>query len=265
MARLARLACSISLLCGACLAQGNKISFEVATIKPLPPDAHPGPMIRGGPGTADPETFTVESFALKDLITLFFHLRGFQISGPAWIANARYDIAAKVAPGATKEQRDLMMQNLLAERFSLKFHYERKTHAAYDLVVDKGGFRLKPPTKETDVGELNRQNAAMTGQKAMISMYAVEGGRGFYAIAATLDEFRGILESQLDGVPVLEKTGISGTYNFRLQFAPGNDAPNSSLPSLFTAVEECCGLKLQPVKAQFDVMIIDRIGPPGDN
>ncbi len=248
MSRLALIPVCIGLLCAAGFAQEAPVSFEVASVKPARPDA--AGMLRGGPGTADPEAFTIESFALKDLITYFsFHLRAFQVSGPAWIENTRYDIAAKVAPGATKEQRDLMMQNLLVERFRLKFHYEEKTHAAYDLVVDKRGFKLKPPTRETDVGEVNRQNAAMTGQKAMISMYAVDGGRGFYAIAATVNEFRGVLESQLDGVPVLDKTGIRGTYNFRIQYVPGNGATDSSLPSLFTAVEECCGLKLQPVKA----------------
>ena len=266
MARPAKLAGCMVVLCAAGFAQEAKIGFEVATIKAVRPDARPGPMVRGGPGTADPETFTVESFAVRDLIAfLSFHLRTFQISGPAWIGNTRYDIAAKVAPGATKEQRDLMMQNLLAARFGLKFHYEKKTHTAYELVVDKRGFKLKPPARETDVGENNRQIGAMTGQKALISLFAVEGGRGITAISATVDEFRGILEARLDNVPVLDKTGISGTYNFRIQYAPGNGTADSSLPSLFTAVEECCGLKMRPVKAQFDVMVIDRIDPPSEN
>jgi uncharacterized protein (TIGR03435 family) len=132
-----------AVLWAACFAQQASVSFEVATIKPARPDAqYTGP--RGGPGTSDPGRFSIESMALRDLIAYAYNVRSFQISGPAWVEKPRYEVVAKVPPGATRDQFNLMLQSLLTERFNMKFHRETKAHAAYELVAIRNGLKLKP-------------------------------------------------------------------------------------------------------------------------
>jgi uncharacterized protein (TIGR03435 family) len=167
--------------------------------------------------------------------------------------------------GATRDQRNLMLQSLLTERFNVKVHFEKKTHAAYDLVLDKRGFKLRPSARAPVIPEMNKPMLAMTGQKSFFSLYPVQGGLGIFGPAMTIDDFRGMLEGQLDGVPVLDKTGVTGSYDFQIEFARENVTGDSSLPSLFTAVEECCGLRMQQTKAEFDVVVIDRIQRPTEN
>lgn len=264
MRETAALAVSFFVFCVFSMAQ--KPSFEVASVKPVAPGRAGDGLPRGGPGTSDPETFSIQAIGLRGLITWAWSVRTFQVSGPAWIDSARYDIAAKVRPGATKDQFRMMLRSLLEERFNLKFHQESKTHAAYDLVVDKRGFKLKPSTKEQVIPEENKEQMALMGMKSYFGIVPRPGGRLIVGTALPIAAFANVLEGQFDNVPVLDKTGITGTWDFYVEFANVDDTTGaSSLPSLFTAVEEKCGLKLLPVKAPFDIMVIDHIDPPDEN
>ncbi|MEO8097414.1 MAG: TIGR03435 family protein [Acidobacteriota bacterium] len=107
-------------------AQGQpRLAFEVATVKPAATITGPG-LPRGGPGLADPEHVNYRSLSMKNLLMAAYDLPFNQIAGPPWIDTERFDIAATVAPGATKEQATVMLQNLLAERFKLEAHKETK-------------------------------------------------------------------------------------------------------------------------------------------
>src|SRR6202050_2161745 len=133
-------------------------SFEVAPIKPAaPPAASMGPgggmkiAIRmgsqGGPGTSDPGQITYSSMPIKSLLVTAYGVKTYQVSGPSWMDTERFDIVAKVPPGATKDDVKLMLQNLLAERFKLTLHREKKELPMYALMVAKNGPKLKesPP------------------------------------------------------------------------------------------------------------------------
>src|ERR1035438_4799324 len=125
-------------------------TFEVASVKPAEPQP-PGQMrirMSGGPGTADPGQLTYTNVALKDVLMNAYGVKGDQINGPKWLDSERFDIAAKIPEGATKEQFKLMLQNLLAERFKLTLHHETKELPMYALVVGKGGSKLKESVDE---------------------------------------------------------------------------------------------------------------------
>ncbi|MEP6716303.1 MAG: TIGR03435 family protein, partial [Terriglobia bacterium] len=119
--------------------------FDAASIKPAPPPL--GGMMRvgtsGGPGTSDPGLFKCMNCSISMLITQAYDIQRYQLTGPSSIDGDRFDINAKVPEGATKDQFRLMLQNLLADRFKLTVHHDKKEMAAFDLVVAKNGPRLK--------------------------------------------------------------------------------------------------------------------------
>ena len=100
-------------------------------------------MMRGGPGSPDPGQITYSNVSLKQVLTNAYGIKSYQISGPKWLDSERFDIVAKIAMGSTKEQFQMMLQNLLAERFKLAVHHETKELPIYALVVGKGGPKLK--------------------------------------------------------------------------------------------------------------------------
>src|SRR5579862_9137335 len=119
--------------------------FEVAAVKSVDPNSGaPGSnVMRGGPGTDDPERITLVSVTMKRLLMVAYRVDENQISGPGWLDSQRYAIVAKVPAGSTREQLLVMLQNLLAERFHLALHHEMKDFPAYELVIAKGGLKLK--------------------------------------------------------------------------------------------------------------------------
>src|ERR1035438_3438389 len=120
-------------------------TFEVASVKPAEPQAMGmmSIMMRGGPGSPDPGQITYSGVSLKNVLMNAYGVKGYQINGPKWLDSERFDIAAKIPMGATKEQFKLMLQNLLAERFKLTLHHETKELPMYALVVGTGGSKLK--------------------------------------------------------------------------------------------------------------------------
>ena len=119
---------------------GPRLEFEVASVKPAPPPS--GNMIRigmgGGPGTPDPGRLNYEFVNLRMVLGEAYGVKSYQISGSSLLDTERFNMTAKVPPGTTKEQFRVMLQNLLADRFGLKLHREKKDLQAYSLVVGKG-------------------------------------------------------------------------------------------------------------------------------
>jgi uncharacterized protein (TIGR03435 family) len=249
-------------------------SFEVASIKPS----------RSGDGRTrimfSPDAFTVEGLSAKTLIGLAYNLRDFQISGgPGWIDSERYDINAKMdeptieslrklPPEQAREQRRLMLQSLLAERFQLKVSQSSKELPIYALVVAKSGAKLSesaaPPA-----------GSGPTGQRTMMRLEPGQLTATAISISALVDRL-----SLEVGRKVVDKTGLEGRYDFTLHWTPEQQAPlggpgngsegappssDSSGPSIFTALQEQLGLKLESAKGPVETIVIDRIERPSAN
>jgi uncharacterized protein (TIGR03435 family) len=176
---------------------------------------------------------------------------------PVWAKEVMYDIDAKVAGedaatfGKLKVgERNRMLQALLQRRFNLKAHLDSRELPVYDLVVAKGGPKLKEATPDE-------------AAKAMLWLRS----RGeIDSTSMPLHSLPSMLARELDR-PVVDKTGLTGNYDFTLRFATATAATSDSQddPSIFTAVREQLGLKLEPSKALLDVLIIDNLEKPTDN
>jgi uncharacterized protein (TIGR03435 family) len=258
--------------------------FEVASVKVAPPG---GPKdISGGPGTGDPERFTVVGMSLGYLIRRAYNIQAYQMSGsPDWMPAARFNVVAKVPPGTTSEQFRLMLQNLLAERAGLKVHWETKEMAGYTLVLAKGGPKLRESLPGTSAD--SDQRAVMPDDRPLFTV----GANGFPLLAPgdeplevtvawgktaeraghrTAQQIAETFSANL-GCPVIDGTGLMGVYDytlyFQLPFAAPRSVPGRSTPlppaeadtgpNLFEAVQKQLGLKLEPRKAQVEILVID--------
>ena len=283
----------------------NSPTFEVASVKPAAPIV--GNMIRvgmrGGPGSPDPGQITYTNVTVKNVLMNAYGVKGFQITGPGWLDSERYDIVAKLPRGATKAEFMVMLQNLLAERFKLTLHREKKDLPIYALVVGKNGPKLKESVEEpAPKGGGPADGPAVMGKMAMGKdgfpvLPPGSGGRGSTAImlmngsarmTASGQSMAGLAEmlsNQLD-LPAVDMTGLTGKYDFTLYFAPealvgmrlgapptpgpppgegGGGVPDASAPdaqsnpSLFTAIQEQLGLRLEQRKGPVDLLVIDHL------
>jgi uncharacterized protein (TIGR03435 family) len=246
MKRLAILVACLLPLGG--LAVEPKKTFEVASVKPSAPsvggDGHNFHMTMGarfGPGTADSTRWACDNCSLGLLLTEAYSLKRFQITGPKWLDSERFDIVARVAEGATKDDLRLMQQNLLAERFGLKVHIEKKEMQVYDLVVGKNPPKLKEaapakpgadgaPTHEFGHGGPSAGPTPMrmgaggwadhsAGRTVTITMH---GNTRHQAVGEDMQQFADVLAAQLDR-PVTDSTGLTGKYDFLLTFSGGKE------------------------------------------
>jgi uncharacterized protein (TIGR03435 family) len=216
-------------------------AFEVASMKLSPPGGNDRGVSYSPPGAVQ---FTVKNASFSFLMSLAFDLRSYQLAGlPKWADTALYDISAKVEgdKGLSYEQTLPLLQSLLEERLHLKVHHETKIMKGYALVVAKDGPKLQA-SKVADKG------AARLG-------YILQNG--IRVSNASLDGLSSLL-SHPTGRPVVDKTGIAGEYDINLHYAP-EDGTDSTLPSLFTAVQEQLGLKLEPQEVPVDMVVVDHV------
>jgi uncharacterized protein (TIGR03435 family) len=250
--------------------------FEVASIRP---NTSSGPQRF----SLFPE-FTAQNATLKDLLTLAYDVRGFQVSGgPAWINSDRYNISAKVAGASTPSREGLMLQRrrlqtLLQDRFRLTVHRETRELPIYELIVAKGGPRLYAPA----CTEIDPGNPGPAPGKTIMDYCGSSGffkGR-FEASSANMGDLAKALANLLDRT-VVDKTGISGVFHIRLTFAsddttvrapvvypddPGNPPAATDLdPNIFTALQEQLGLKLGSSKGPVEVLVVDHAEKPSEN
>jgi uncharacterized protein (TIGR03435 family) len=227
------------------LAYGQE-SFEVASIKP-----HPGVITFSSDPSVKGNRMTATASTLRDLITVAYHVRYDQISGgPGWAGTDHYDLEARAAGGEIgREQMRPMLQTLLAERFQLRIHRETKEVPMYALVVSKNG----PKLKESSPAE--EPKGQITGDGSGIHMEVCQG---------TMAQLASRLSGNGAGRPVIDRTGLQGNYSFKLDWvnAPGSE---SELPSLFVALQEQLGLRLEPAKGPSEVIVIDGAEKPSAN
>jgi uncharacterized protein (TIGR03435 family) len=218
-------------------------SFDAASIKPAPPPTPGRGMMmgmNGGPGSKDPELYRCNNCNLMMLIMQAYDIKPYQLSAPSSMSSERFDITAKVPVGATKEQFRLMLQNMLAERFKLTIHHDQKEMQVYDLVVAKGGPKLKesaeePPTDDTPVDGLPPPPPGGRGRGPNLDkdgypvipkgcngcIMVVGGGKAhLHSEKQTMKEFAGMVSNQL-GKPVVDATGLKGKYDIDVSFDMG--------------------------------------------
>jgi uncharacterized protein (TIGR03435 family) len=241
---------TILIALGATILSGQVIStqpqFEVASIRPNTSTdlrRYITGMQRGG--------FRAINYTLKDLIRLGWDVRSYQISdGPKWLDSDRYDIEVKPevpfdvpGPGNEGDRRlRLMVQSMLADRFKLKLHQGTKEMTVYFLVIGRNGPRLK-----------------QTGEPADQGPHIQDGKGQLIATKVDMPLFSRAMAGEL-GVTVIDRTNLSGAYDLKLEWNPDEDvaaALSSSGPSIFTAMQEQLGLRLESGKAPVDVVVVD--------
>ena len=235
-------------------------AFEVATIKPVENDPKAGRyLIMQGVNR-----FIGKNYTLKLLIAAAYNLSPKTISGgPAWIASDHYDIVA-VTPGDLRPNHDeqmSMLRALLVDRFKLAFHREQKEFSIYQLELARGGPKLKPSTAAPDdppqlISTVYPQRMVLPARNVSMSDLAILMQR------AMLDR------------PVVDKTGLTGRFDFDLEWAPdetqfGGEVPIASAdapsPPLFTALQQQLGLKLEATHGPVESLIVDTIERPSAN
>ena len=244
----------------------------------------------GGPETGDPGRFTCENCTLSELVLLAYDLKHFQLTAPSWMNSERFEIVAKVPEGASKEQFRQMIRTLLAERFKLKVHRETKEMPIYELTVAKGGPRMKESTEQR-AGPESPPPVIFAPRGASLRpdgcpavpvarMMTINGRTCLQASGETMEHFVIMLSYQVAN-PVTDGTGLKGKYDFNLMWAPdtatGMPAPmpgggaavftarepagmspdGDPAPTLFAALRQQLGLRLEQKKGAVEVIVVD--------
>jgi uncharacterized protein (TIGR03435 family) len=250
----------------------SQVVFEVASVKhgPLRDYSASG---HGGPGTSDPTRWSVENYPLSSLLGIAYGISSYQLFGPSWLIEERFTVNAKLPEGTTKDQLKLMVRNLLIGRFKLAAHFEKRELPGYQLVVSKGGTKLagspgdsnqdddpaKPPAPFKWTVDKDGYPELPPGRKYSMAMGY---GRARWRFAdESMEGFAGMLGDQIHQ-PIINATGLTGKYDFVVSWSTAAIEPNApadSGPSIFAAVQEQLGLKLDSKKIPLDIVVIDHI------
>jgi uncharacterized protein (TIGR03435 family) len=276
----------------ALLAQAARPEFEVASIKPSPPDE----FNRIGAGMhIDGSQVSFKFFSLDEYIVVAYRVKRYQISSPDWMASERFDITAKLPAGGSAKDIGLMLQSLLEDRFQMKMHRDSKEFPVYGLVVDKGGLKMQESPADSpkaSPGDRRGFDAATTSRPGGIT---VDYGNGaYFTFADNKIEGRKLSFSSLAPAlsafmdrPVVDMTNLAGKYDFVLDLSPEDFramgirsaisagvalppqaiqmAEAASGDSLTVAMQKL-GLKLESRKAPLEVLAIDHAEKtPSDN
>jgi uncharacterized protein (TIGR03435 family) len=236
------------------------LEFDAVSVKPSDPNSRNGTVVsltRGG-------GLRVTNATLKDLIETAYDVRDFQIlGGPTWVGVTKYDVTATpgtrpegaAASGPGNNNLRLRVQAMLKDRFQLRLHRETRSVPIYSLVVARGGIKA---------GAMRATDSPHRG---------VNAGKGtILGEAASMADLTSKLSRLLDR-PVMNSTDLEGHYDFKLEWTPdsGPSAPDgepmaTSLgPSLFTALQQQLGLRLEGTKGPVDVLVIDHLDKPSEN
>jgi uncharacterized protein (TIGR03435 family) len=224
--------------------------FEAASIKPSPE----------GPGHtgwhSDPGVVTLQNQNLKGLIAVAWTLQENQVEGgPKWVDSDRYLIQARTPGPSDDPQMRLMLQTLLKDRFQFAFHMETKVVSGFALVTAKNGIKIEP-AKDAAGSRSSSNNGHMD------------------ASGMSMDRLATWLSRQLRS-PVSDATGVVGVYDLKLEWDPASVRPAAAqdtqsadqptAPSIFTALQDQLGLKLEPRKVLMQILVVDRAERPSEN
>jgi uncharacterized protein (TIGR03435 family) len=229
-------------------------SFDVASIK-----VHEGPMRRLGVSTSG-QRLTADAANVRMLVMYAYNLKNFQVTGTDPLLtrdDVRWDIMAKDEGDTlpTPAQFRQMVKSLLADRFQLKLHTEMREMPVYAIVVGKGGIKFKESEADPDV----------------MGLYSLKGRNNVITLPrATMSDLVDAVANGMLDRPVVEHTGLTGTYSIKLTYTPNTRANRESEPDLsdinvFQALEEQLGLKLEARKEPVEMVVVDRIEKPTAN
>ena len=239
----------LAFVCSAMCAQ----SFEVVSIHA----SEPG--LRTGNVHTDPGIFSIHNMTLHFCIEWAYDVRPLQITGPAWLNEVRFDINAKTADNnADDDQLRLMVRAMLADRFGLKVHHEQKEQQVFALTVAKGG----PKFHATGTKDASRFTESATDGATGFS----EDKTGAMADHVTMGDVANKV-SELVSRIVIDKTGLTGRYDFRLDLTPfmtaDTDSKDGAKPDmmsiLFAGFNDQLGLKLEAGKESVDLLVVDAV------
>ncbi|HUH63316.1 MAG TPA: TIGR03435 family protein [Terracidiphilus sp.] len=224
--------------------QPSQPAFEVASVRPSAQTVGPD---YNNQVSWTPDRFTAKNVTLKRLIADAWNLQLNQVIGPAWLDRNEYEIEARPAADAAKEQRTLMLQSLLAERFGLKQHIETRAMRVYELTVAKNGPKIKPTADE-----------------------ASHPGAGFH-FHGEMRQFADLLAVQFSipaperpdvpvkaggpVIPVIDKTGLRGTYDFGVDLRP--ELGTDEFAAWRRALNEQLGLTIESRRGDVEVLVVD--------
>jgi uncharacterized protein (TIGR03435 family) len=282
---------------GAALAQPvtDQPGFEVASVKPSPPGNRIGSM-DGGPmptgpfnmANHDPERITWTNVRLIRVLMMAYDLPADRISGPGWLDTEMYDIVATVPKGATVPDFKRMVQNLLAERFKLTLHRDTKEVSGYALEVAKNGLKIKE-SKNPPEPSAAKSDGKVAGSPIIVDESGFPAprpgnpifspGSGFSATIKVNGMYRATVLNQsmpeiakflgtAAGMPVEDHTGMTGVYDFHLEYKPTLPAATASpadtaadidapRPDLLDAVQAQLGLRLVRKRVPRETLVID--------
>ena len=273
--------CLLLTLTGGATAQTDAHpEFEVASIKPVAPDAR-GMFIRPTPGGR----VNITNMTLKELIVIAWRIQPFQISGgPAWLDSVHYDIAAKSEDSSKPSEMPLMLQSLLKDRFQLTLHRETKELPIYALVTAKKDGKLGPRLTESKEGGCTPLDPSKGPPPPEPGKLPTLGCGGLFmqprllrGAGVTIDRLIPML-SRLLGRTVVDKTELTGKFDISMEWTPDEfqlmqlppDLPkppsaDPAGPSIFSALQEQLGLRLESQKGPVEIFVIDHAEKPSDN
>jgi uncharacterized protein (TIGR03435 family) len=282
--------CVLALACSLIYSQTAEPAFEVASVKYVGPyDSEKGLSQRGGPGTSDPTRITYENVTTLILLVRAYGVDFDQISGPAWLDSIQYTVIANVRAGTAKVEVPIMWQQLLKQRFHLAVHHEVKDLPRYELAVAKGGPKLRP-----SAGDPGKPAPGVRPTQGADGFPILPpGARHFFyqpienGVRVTRETFRDYSMQELAQElawplgelswehvmsvgRIVDKTGLLGKYDFRLEYAgthsaggafaqSGADGQPSGVPDLFDAVQRQLGLKIEASKAPTEILVVDHV------
>jgi uncharacterized protein (TIGR03435 family) len=233
-------------------------AFEVASVKR---NTNNGPSDRTPRRSGD--TVTMHNTQLGSAFMYAYHLTyAYQFSGNLQLPDGWnwYDFEAKVEGSPTDDQVRLMFQALLQDRFKLKVHREMREIPEYDLVIAKNGPRLKAAQEKSIIAIDGRPLRTGGGGVVMGT-----DGRHLAAKGGTMEQIVKSLIGELRA-PVVDRTGLTGTFDFDVRFMPENSPPDAEPgPSIATAIQEELGLRLEKSKGPVEVVVIEHVEKPSEN
>jgi uncharacterized protein (TIGR03435 family) len=210
-------------------------SFEVASIKPhISGD-------RTSVSRASEGSLVLQNWSLRRIVLKAYDLKDYALTAPDWLASADFDISANAGGKATEAELRQMLQSLLAVRFQLKIHPSLKELHAYVLLPAKAGFKLKPAHDGVPGADVSRGSRKTTIACRVCSM----------------DDLVSVLSGHVDRA-VIDQSGIPDTYSFTIEWSPDQNADDAG-PSIFTALNEQLGLRLDLRKVPVSIVVVDSI------
>jgi uncharacterized protein (TIGR03435 family) len=235
------------------------LTFDVVSIKSLNGTARsrmPGPQQSQG-------RFARAAATLRQLVQYAYDMQPSQVTGgPAWVSTSRFQVDARTEPTTTPAQMRAMVRHMLAERFALKAHADVRERPIYRMVVDRRDGKLGPGIYRIDDAECGG-SSPQPCHLALWSGGLTSSGMGLPQLAAAL--FNSSTTTGVDR-PVIDQTGLTGMFGFTLTFSSFDTGPQvSDDPSIFTALREQLGLKLERARGPVELLVIDSVERPTPN